>query len=282
MNTYTNIETKSIDLAPGNAESAHATQTMAARETVEGVGLPFDMLMRGPRAVATFFKNSPLLVHHSSPVRIAILGAEKQDMACNGGLYQLLPELLGDHSLQLRVDLVGPDVLPDFANVDLTTIGLRPAVCHAKSAGEWWASVTKERRPDVIFVFHPGMEKWHEEWLRADELPIILRSGIPTVFYSYDLDESQRDAHILSLHGAHLDLQPTAIEDNLPVSKVGLADFQLSFDPVSVHLTARVRTCFAKIADLRWVNDKNDRFYEGMDVLCTCYALLALETCKGK
>ena len=41
-----------------------------------------------------------------------------------------------------------------------------------------------------------------------------------------------------------------------PGTKVGLADFQLSFDPVSVHLTARVRTCFAKIADLRWVSDE--------------------------
>ena len=33
-------------------------------------------------------------------------------------------------------------------------------------------------------------------------------------------------------------------------------------------------------ADGAWVNDRNDRWYEGMDMLCTCYALLALEHCR--
>lgn len=32
--------------------------------------------------------------------------------------------------------------------------------------------------------------------------------------------------------------------------------------------------------DGSWLNDKNDRWYEGMDILCTCYAMLALEHCK--
>ena len=29
-----------------------------------------------------------------------------------------------------------------------------------------------------------------------------------------------------------------------------------------------------------WLNDKNDRWMEGYDVLCTCYALVALERCR--
>jgi len=33
-------------------------------------------------------------------------------------------------------------------------------------------------------------------------------------------------------------------------------------------------------ADGAWVNDKSDRWYEGSDFLCTCYALLALEHCN--
>jgi hypothetical protein len=31
--------------------------------------------------------------------------------------------------------------------------------------------------------------------------------------------------------------------------------------------------------DGSWLNDKNDRWYEGLDILCTCYAMLALEHC---
>lgn len=41
-----------------------------------------------------------------------------------------------------------------------------------------------------------------------------------------------------------------------PGPKVGLDDFQRRFDPDSVHLTGRVRTCFAKIANLRWASEE--------------------------
>jgi squalene-hopene/tetraprenyl-beta-curcumene cyclase len=33
-------------------------------------------------------------------------------------------------------------------------------------------------------------------------------------------------------------------------------------------------------ADGAWINDRNGRWYEGLDILCTCYALLALDACK--
>lgn len=33
-------------------------------------------------------------------------------------------------------------------------------------------------------------------------------------------------------------------------------------------------------ADGTWVNEKSSRWYENLDILCTCYAMLALERCK--
>jgi squalene-hopene/tetraprenyl-beta-curcumene cyclase len=33
-------------------------------------------------------------------------------------------------------------------------------------------------------------------------------------------------------------------------------------------------------ADGTWVNGKNDRWWEGMQMLCTCYAMAALEKCQ--
>ena len=41
-----------------------------------------------------------------------------------------------------------------------------------------------------------------------------------------------------------------------PGPKVSLADFQRRFEPDAVYLTGRVRTCFAKIADLRWASEE--------------------------
>lgn len=31
--------------------------------------------------------------------------------------------------------------------------------------------------------------------------------------------------------------------------------------------------------DGSWLNERNKRWYENLDILCTCYALLALEHC---
>lgn len=227
MNTFTNLKSMDRHLAVGTHEDTNcfASLTELARGSVEGAGLPFAALMRAPFAAATYLKTNPMLTADTCRLRIAVLGAEKQDIACKGSLYQLIPEVVGIPSLQLEVDLVGPQVRSNFANVDLTKLGLKPASCHAMSCGEWWKNLSKDRRPDVVFVFHPGMEEHHSEWLRTGELPTILRAGIPVVFFGYDLDECQRDAHILSLHGAVVEKHPVANVGNLRLLKSGVADF---------------------------------------------------------
>jgi squalene-hopene/tetraprenyl-beta-curcumene cyclase len=65
---------------------------------------------------------------------------------------------------------------------------------------------------------------------------------------------------------------------------VGLDKVKATKDGVAAEVDwrAELRAQLEKLqrADGGWVNDKNDRWYEGLDVLCTCYAMLALETCK--
>jgi len=227
MNTFTNLESMDRNLAASTNQSASgiASLTEQARATVEAAGLPFEVLMRAPFAAATYLKDDSILTADTSHLRIAVIGAEMQDIACKGSLYQVIPELVGIPSLQLEVDLVGPQMRFNFAKVDFTKLGLKPASRHAMSCGQWWKSLSRDRRPDVIFVFHPGMEKHHTEWLRAGELPTILRTDIPVVFFGYDLDECQRDAHILSLHGAVVEKHPVSNVDNLRLPKSGVADF---------------------------------------------------------
>lgn len=52
--------------------------------------------------------------------------------------------------------------------------------------------------------------------------------------------------------------------------------------PREVDWRADLKTQLSSMqrGDGSWLNEKNTRWYEGLDVLCTCYALLALEHCK--
>jgi squalene-hopene/tetraprenyl-beta-curcumene cyclase len=62
--------------------------------------------------------------------------------------------------------------------------------------------------------------------------------------------------------------------DKVKTTKDGVA--------VEVDWRKELRAQLEKLqrADGGWVNDRNERWYENLDVLCTCYAMLALETCK--
>jgi hypothetical protein len=52
--------------------------------------------------------------------------------------------------------------------------------------------------------------------------------------------------------------------------------------PIDVDWRRELRTQLESLQrpDGAWVNDRNDRWYENLDILCTCYALLALQACR--
>ena len=52
--------------------------------------------------------------------------------------------------------------------------------------------------------------------------------------------------------------------------------------PVAVDWRAQLKQQLVALQrpDGGWVNDKNNRWYENLDVLCTCYSLLALSACR--
>ncbi|MCC7398288.1 MAG: hypothetical protein IT455_14565 [Planctomycetes bacterium] len=50
--------------------------------------------------------------------------------------------------------------------------------------------------------------------------------------------------------------------------------------PVAWRQQLRQQVESLQRADGSWRNDRNGRWYENLDLLCTCYALLALEPCR--
>lgn len=227
MNTITtraSASSQSADVSIG-CTYVSGDLTRRARALVGAKGLPFDALARAPYSVANFIIKNQQLTAGKDVLKIAVLGAHMQDVACAGAMYQLVPELIGWPLLQITVDLVGPYVCGDFANVNLTQIGLQPAMIHRMKTSQWWKSLSKDERPDLIFVFHPGMEKHHAEWMHSSELPKILSANIPVVFFSYDRDECERDAHIVEAYGGAIEKAPAATVNNPFFDMNGVADF---------------------------------------------------------
>jgi squalene-hopene/tetraprenyl-beta-curcumene cyclase len=68
----------------------------------------------------------------------------------------------------------------------------------------------------------------------------------------------------------------------LDASKTTKVMTQKDGKPVEVDwkkdLRAQVESM--QLANGAWLNDKNGRWYENLDILCTCYALLALDHCR--
>lgn len=151
---------------------------------------------------ASIFKRNEIL-------RIAVLGAESGDTGLDGRLYSLLPWLLGKPNIQVEIELVGPSLKIKSRAKAIDAIGLPAAKLYKTTCGNWW----KERKrrgqlPDLLIAFHPGLEGHTSEWMAPDELPQILASGIPLVIFSYDLDEAERDAEILTSCGARIATSP--------------------------------------------------------------------------
>lgn len=157
-----------------------------------------------PFAVASAIEMYRCLVPAHGELRIAIIGAEMLDTGIDGRLYALLPWLLGRHELEISVELVGPEC-HEWLPGERKPSSLPRARAYKMTCGEWWKKRARGTlTPDVFFVFHPGLEGHAESWLDQGELPTLLRTGKKVIFFSYDLDEAERDAAVLAAHGTSL------------------------------------------------------------------------------
>lgn len=170
-------------------------------------GLPGHLALRAPLAIAASLLEYPSLLKERKPLRIAVLGAEIQDAGVDGRLYGLVPHALRK-SLQVEMDLVGPQLMHSLKCSKSADGIFPPARTHRKTCGSWWSTTRHGKRPDLLFVFHPGLEAHASQWMKSSELPRVLSSGIPLIVFSYDLDEAHRDAYILESFGAQIVAAP--------------------------------------------------------------------------
>jgi hypothetical protein len=156
----------------------------------------------GPFAVASAIEMYGCLSSARDALRVAIIGAERTDAGIDGRLYALLPWLLGRHELMVSVELVGPEYEVWLADEHEPSTLPRARTYNMK-CGAWWKKRVHETpTPDVFFVFHPGLEGQAKSWLAQGELPTLLRAGKTVIFFSYDIDEAERDAAVLAAHGS--------------------------------------------------------------------------------
>lgn len=179
-------------------------------------GLPGHLALRAPIAVAASLNEYPALLTQHKPVRIAVLGAETRDAGADGRLFGLVRHALATKSLQVEVELVGPQLTRALTCSKSVDAIFPPAKLHRGTCGSWWKEARHDRRPDLVFIFHPGLESHASHWMKGLELPRVLSSGIPLIVFSFDLDEAHRDAHILESFGAQIVAAPKLFQASNP------------------------------------------------------------------
>jgi hypothetical protein len=181
---------------------AHAPPARQAQELISKVEGGAQLVF-APLAAAAAIETYGCLKSGQDSLHIAILGAELNDTGIDGRLYGLLPWFLGRPHLEITVELVGPACRAASRSKSLDKWGFPAGRVYTTSCGRWWKQRgTKRSLPDAFLIFHPGFETHAEGWLAPGELPVVLKSGKPVMIFSYDPDEAERDAAVLSHHGA--------------------------------------------------------------------------------
>jgi len=155
-----------------------------------------------PVVAAWAIAQRPELLESTAPLRIAILGASETDSGIDGRLYRLIPWLLSQPDRVVEVEVVGPELQRFSFPTDSLADELPPTDLYPVSCGQWWAERPAATPPDLMILFHPGFESHVDSWFEIDELPMLLKTKIPVLAFSYDADEAERDCAILRAMGA--------------------------------------------------------------------------------
>lgn len=183
---------------------AHSDAVSQAFQLIAGTGCSEHQFL-GPICAASALDAYGLLPATGATLHLAILGAEKLDHGIDGRLYGLLPRLLARADLKVEVELVGPEYQVVSKSKSLDRLGLQAATAYRVTCGEWLKSRPSNKPlPDVVFLFHPGLETHARRWLAPGELSQLLRLGKPVIIFAYDDDEAERDAYVLRAHGVQV------------------------------------------------------------------------------
>lgn len=161
------------------------------------------MLLAAPVLAARQILNNAAHLLNKDHLRICIAGSDFLDSGNNGDAYRLLPMLLDKPDITIKVDLVGPDCMPQDFNDDYVLKALdtkQVSVSFRKLLlGEY---LRTEQLPDVIILNMPGFEEHSDDWFVHDDgIQKALMNNIPVLGSSYSDDEAELDGIYACGHG---------------------------------------------------------------------------------
>lgn len=185
-----------------------------------------------PVAVARWICQFQPTLSQQDSLHLVIAGAEQgADSAAGGRWFQLLPALLGNPTLKVRVSLVGPFVNgTSSAEVPLQNLeadrawpGMPAwpvAPRHAMTIGQF-AEKTDLSQVDLVILSHPGLEFNPEQWLAQNQLARVLAAHVPVGVLSFALDEFEAERWAAAAFnyqiGSHVEENPFALHPDVPV-----------------------------------------------------------------
>jgi hypothetical protein len=144
-------------------------------------------------------------------LRVLVAGASESDARDDGRWYGILPTLLDQPSLQLQVDMVGPE-----CNVQPLSSwnGQQGMVAPPEGFHRLPVRATSHSMPleayldahgtegiDLAVLFHPGMQMHCSSWLDGGGLQRLVRAEVPVYATSYSEDDQAMDRLALEAYG---------------------------------------------------------------------------------
>lgn len=227
-----------------------------------------------PVAVARWISVFAPALANKTELTLVLGGAEQgAEYAAGGRWYHLIPTLLGNPAMKLKVVLVGPHAsgtsskerhAPPTLLTNRPWQGMPPdwtdATLVDSTLGAYFEKLSV--LPDLVLLPHPGFEVHQESWLTPGELADVLETKVPVGAFSYALDEFEMERWLLDVHGyavsPQFEVNPLQLspdeEIGLPVAiaavlwKIDAAPaFDFEADP---DVTLRYSSAMALIEDM--------------------------------
>lgn len=172
------------------------------------------LLITPPASLARWIHSFHPELCEKPALHIVLMGVANQDGVDSGRWYSLLPWLLGNESLKVRITLVGHELfgegeeprqasrkatLTSPANARVANL-LPPARLVPGGIADFLAGPTGQEPVDLFFAFNPGFSE-EESWFNPGNLEMVCRRGVPIGATSFCEHDRVDDVETLETEG---------------------------------------------------------------------------------
>lgn len=172
------------------------------------------VLVAPPASLARWIHSFHPELCEKPSLHIVLMGVALQDGIDEGRWYSLLPWLLGNEALKVRVTLVGYELFArgeKSLQVDRQSTGKSPAFARVANLlaparmvpggmADFFASSAGKDPVDLFFAFNPGLAD-EESWFQPGNLDLVCQRGVPVGVASYCEHERADEVEMLETAG---------------------------------------------------------------------------------